>query len=282
MPSIRAISVLVHPVAGMTVSRSSSPGCAMPPSEPILEARDVSVFFGGVRALDRLSFAVQPGEVFGIIGPNGAGKTTLLNTVSAVYRPRTGAVYVDGTPVTGLPPHRLAKLGVARTFQIVQPFAHMTVRENVLVGAMFGTGVKQDAHGAAEAALRRTGLLAKHSFLPPQLTLAERKRLEVARALAMRPRILLLDEVMAGLNHTEIERAIDLVRQLQADGLTIIVIEHVMRAVLALCSRLMVLNFGAKLAEGPAAEIVADPAVVEAYLGSRFARMQAPVLSPVP
>ena len=242
---------------------------------PILEARDVSVQFGGVRALDRLSFSVQPGEVFGVIGPNGAGKTTLLNTISAVCRPRTGAVHIDGVAVTGMAPHQLARLGVARTFQIVQPFARMSVRENVLVGAMFGSATRHDAHDAAEAALRRTGLLAKAGFMPPQLTLAERKRLEVARALAMRPRILLLDEVMAGLNHTEIERVIELVRQLQADGLTIIVIEHVMRAVLALCGRLMVLNFGAKLAEGPAATVVADPHVVEAYLGSRFTRMQA-------
>ena len=179
------------------------------------------------------------------------------------------------SPITGLPPHKLAKRGIARTFQIVQPFARMTVRENVLVGAMFGTAVRHDAQDAAESALARTGLLHKAAFLPPQLTLAERKRLEVARALAMRPRILLLDEVMAGLNHTEIERVIELVRQLQADGLTIIIVEHVMRAVLALCDRLMVLNFGAMLAEGPAAEIVANPAVVEAYLGSRFARMHA-------
>ncbi len=246
----------------------------MPPDHPILEARDVSVWFGGVRALDRVSFAVRRGEVFGVIGPNGAGKTTLLNTISAVYRPRSGTVTLDGTPITGLPPHRLARLGIARTFQIVQPFAHMTVHENVLVGALFGTDLRHDAHKAADDALRRTGLEAKADFLPPQLTLAERKRLEVARALAMRPRILLLDEVMAGLNHTEVERSIELFRTLQSDGLTIVVIEHVMRAILALCDRLMVLDFGAKLAEGPAAEVTANPAVVAAYLGTRFAQAQ--------
>ena len=219
------------------------------PEAPLLEARGVSVAFGGVRALDDVSFAVRRGEIFGVIGPNGAGKTTLLNTISAVYRPRSGAILVDGVDVTGVAPHRLARMGVARTFQIVQPFARMTVRENVLVGAMFGDR-GQDAAAAAEGALVRTGLMGKASFMPPQLTLAERKRLEVARALAMRPRILLLDEVMAGLNHTEVERSIELFRALQADGLTIVIIEHVMRAVLALCDRLMVLNFGAKLAEG--------------------------------
>lgn len=243
------------------------------PGTPMLEARAISVWFGGVRALDRVSFAVRPGEIFGVIGPNGAGKTTLLNTISAVCRPRSGNVLVDGVPVVGMRPHRLAQLGVARTFQIVQPFARMTVRENVQVGAMFGNALRADVAAAVAMALDRTGLTAKSGFMPMQLTLAERKRLEVARALAMRPRLLLLDEVMAGLNHTEVEHSIALFRRLQADGLTLIVIEHVMRAVIALCDRLMVLNFGAMLAEGVAADVLANPDVITAYLGSRFARV---------
>ena len=239
----------------------------------MLEVRDVTVTFGGVKALDRVSFTVPPGACFGVIGPNGAGKTTLLNTISAVCRPRLGAILIDGKNVIGLKPYRLARLGVARTFQIVQPFARMTVRENVQVGALFGQ-VRGGAD-AVEEALQRTGLAEKADFLPPHLTLAERKRLEVARALASRPRLLLLDEVMAGLNHTEIERVVELIQALHREGLTVVVIEHVMKAVLALCDRLMVLNFGAKLAEGTAAAVVNDPAVIEAYLGQRFARAHA-------
>ena len=241
---------------------------------PLLEARGLCVRFGGVRALDGVSFGVQAGEIFGVIGPNGAGKTTLMNTISGVYAPSGGTVEFDGHRIAGQRPHRLARLGVARTFQIVQPFRRMTVRENVRVGAMFGAAGRADVAAEVDSALDRTGLLAKAAFLPPQLTLAERKRLEVARALAMRPRILLLDEVMAGLNHAEVDRSIALIHQLRADGITVVMIEHIMKAVQALCDRVMVLHFGAKLAEGPTGPVLADGAVVEAYLGSRFARLQ--------
>ena len=242
---------------------------------PLLEVRAVSVRFGGVHALDQVSFAVEPGEIFGVIGPNGAGKTTLMNTISAVYKPSAGSVLFDGEPIIGRRPHALARVGIARTFQIVQPFGRMTVRENVRVGAMFGAARKGDVVAEVENALHRTGLAAKADFLPPHLTLAERKRLEVARALAMRPRILLLDEVMAGLNHTEIERSIELIRQVRQDGITVVMIEHIMKAVQSLCDRVIVLHFGAKLAEGTTAAVLADPGVVAAYLGTRFARMQA-------
>ncbi len=241
---------------------------------PLLEARELSVRFGGVHALDRVSFAVEPGEIFGVIGPNGAGKTTLMNTISAVCRPSSGAVLFDGQSITGRRPHTLARLGVARTFQIVQPFGRMTVRENVRVGAMFGAARKAGLAAEVENALHRTGLESKAGFLPPQLTLAERKRLEVARALAMRPRILLLDEVMAGLNHTEVDRAIELIRQVRQDGITVVMIEHIMKAVQSLCDRVMVLHFGAKLPEGTTATVLADPGVITAYLGTRFARLQ--------
>jgi branched-chain amino acid transport system ATP-binding protein len=244
----------------------------------LLEARGLTIRFGGVLAIDDISFDVAPGEILGVIGPNGAGKTTLLNAISSVYKLDAGSLRFDGEDVTNMASHRLSRLGVARTFQIVQPFNHMTVRENVAVGAMYGHAQlrqRGDYLDAADQALTRTGLIAKADFMPPHLTLADRKRLEVARALAMQPRLLLLDEVMAGLNHTEIERTIELVREIAATGITVIVIEHVMKAVLALCDRAMVLNFGRKLTEGLPRDVVNEPAVVEAYLGSRFAKSQA-------
>ena len=244
----------------------------------LLEGRELTIRFGGVLALDAVSFDVAAGQIFGVIGPNGAGKTTLLNAISSVYRLDGGSLRFADQDVTNLPSHRLSRLGVARTFQIVQPFNHMTVRENVAVGAMYGHAqLRQRGEylDASNEALERVGLLAKAHFLPPHLTLSDRKRLEVARALAMRPRLLLLDEVMAGLNLTEIERMIELVREINAGGMTVIVIEHVMKAVLALCHRAMVLNFGRKLTEGAPPDVVNEPAVIEAYLGTRFAKTRA-------
>jgi branched-chain amino acid transport system ATP-binding protein len=252
----------------------------------LLAADAIGISFGGVKALTEVSFEVAEGEVVGLIGPNGAGKTTLLNVISGLYRPSHGRLAYGAADITGMKPHRIAKLGVARTFQIVQPFQHLSVRDNVAIGALFAgerPPSRQEALGRAEAALARVGLAAKADRRPRQLTLSERKRLEFARALAMAPRLLLLDEVMAGLNHTEIDGIIALIHEINAAGMTIIVVEHVMKAIMAVCHRIVVLQFGRKIADAAPDRVVDDPQVISAYLGHRFAerhRRQADARSP--
>ena len=242
----------------------------------LLAVRDLGKRFGGVSALAGVSFTVEEGDLLGIIGPNGAGKTTLLNCISGLARPEGGEVRWDGRPITGLPPHRIARLGIGRTFQIVRPFASMTVRENTAMGALFGQPQGRLQPGVAlrqaDAVLELVGLAGKRLFPVARLTVPDRKRLEVARALAMRPRLLLLDEVMAGLNHVEVEQALEMVRQVHASGVTIVLIEHVMRVIVGVCRRALVLNFGRPLVEGPPAEVLRDRRVIEAYLGERYAR----------
>jgi branched-chain amino acid transport system ATP-binding protein len=241
-----------------------------------LAVQGVSKRFGGVAALSDVSFGVEPGEVFGIIGPNGAGKTTLLNCISGLYRLDAGEIRWDDHPITGLPAHRIARLGIGRTFQIVRPFGSMTVRENAATGALFGQpqGRLQPraALAYADGVLELVGLADKRTYAVRQLTVPDRKRLEVARALAMRPRLLLLDEVMAGLNPVEIEQALDLVRRVNRQGVTIILIEHVMRVIVGVCTRALVLNFGRPLTEGDPKDVLRDRRVIEAYLGERYAR----------
>jgi branched-chain amino acid transport system ATP-binding protein len=242
----------------------------------LLSIHNLRKRFGGVAALDGVSFAVEPGDVLGIIGPNGAGKTTLLNCISGLFRPDQGEVRWEGRSITGLPPHRIARLGIGRTFQIVRPFHSMTVRQNTAMGALFGQpqGRLQPAAALAQAdeVLELVGLYARRHHLVPSLTVPDRKRLEVARALAMRPRLLLLDEVMAGLNHVEVDQALEMVRRVQSSGVTIVLIEHVMKVIVGVCKRALVLNFGRPLLEGPPAEVLRDKRVIEAYLGERYAR----------
>jgi len=233
----------------------------------------VSRRFGGVRALDDISFDMQVGEILGLMGANGAGKTTLFSIIAGNIPPSTGEIWFDEHRIDGLGPHRVSRLGVARTFQIVRPFANMTVLENVTVGALYGRGQTKSQPRAREQSMQildEVGLADRADVLASALTLAGRKRLEVARALATEPRLLLLDEVLAGLNATEARDALDLLRQLRKSrSLSIIVIEHVMKALMQLSERIIVLHDGSKVMEGIPAEVANDPRVIKAYLGEK-------------
>jgi branched-chain amino acid transport system ATP-binding protein len=238
----------------------------------LLEARRLSKRFGGVQAVSSLDLTVAPGELLGLIGPNGAGKTTVFNLLSGFAAPDAGDIRFDGHPIGGLPPHAICRLGLARTFQIVRPFPRMTVLENVRVGALARHPQAGQALGRAHAVVERVGLGARAHVAAGALTLAERKRLELARALATEPTLLLLDEVMAGLNPTEIETIIDLIRGIHASGVSMLIIEHNMRAVMALSHRIVALSFGEQIAEGPPSAVANHPKVIEAYLGDEYVR----------
>ncbi len=248
-------------------------------SEVILVTISVSKHFGGLAAVDRVDMTLHRGEVLGIIGPNGAGKTTFVNVITNLLPITSGRVYYKGKEITGWPAHRIARLGVARTFQVVKPFKRMTVRENATVGAMYGAGGRgrsaAQAIRKAEEVLEFVGLGDQMDKQADQLTLAGLKRLELAKALAMEPELLCLDEVMAGLNLRETEAAMDLVREINRRGVTLLIIEHVMKAIVGVCQRVMVLHYGQKLAEGTPQEVLNHPLVIEAYLGQKFARRQA-------
>jgi branched-chain amino acid transport system ATP-binding protein len=239
----------------------------------MLEVRDLSKAFGGLKAVDHASLDVRAGEIVGLIGPNGAGKTTLFAAIAGFHKPDGGRIVFEGRDITGLEPHKVCAAGMVRTFQITQPFARISVRENIMVGAYFRTADRRAAARQAETVAAQVGMADQLDQPGADLTVAGRKRLELARALATGPRLLLLDEVMAGLNPTEIAEIVEVIRTVRASGVTILLIEHVMQAVTSLAERVYVLNQGRMIAEGTPAAIAANPEVIEAYLGHGAAKV---------
>jgi branched-chain amino acid transport system ATP-binding protein len=236
----------------------------------VLTLESVTKRFGGLTAVRAVSLEVRRGDLLGIIGPNGAGKTTLFNVIAGYYRPEEGRIVFEGREVTGLPAHAISRLGLTRTFQIVKPFGNLSVADNVMIGALTRRPRVRDARVEAERVIALCGLGPHAAARARALPIGLRKRLEVARALATRPRLLLLDEVMAGLNPSELTGIIDLVRRVHAEGLTLIVIEHVMAAMMRLAQRIVMLHHGEKIAEGTPQEIAHDRRVIDAYLGDEF------------
>lgn len=239
---------------------------------PILEGQGVTKYFGGLAAVSNVDFRVEQGEAFGLIGPNGAGKTTLFNLISAALTPKSGTIRFKGEDITGIKPHKICRMGMARTFQTVKVFPDLPVLQNVVLGAYFGNTREMSSSDVithASEILEFVGL-SKVAVTPAKdLTLANQKRLEVARALATNPELMLLDEMMAGLNATEVAQAMELVSRIREKGITIIMIEHVMKAIMNVCERIMVLHHGAKIAEGTPQEIANSETVIKVYLGDK-------------
>lgn len=237
----------------------------------LLELRQVWRTFGGLAAVGGVDLLVEAGEIVGLIGPNGAGKTTLFNLITGTFRPSRGSIVFEGSDVTSLPPHARCKLGIARTFQLVRPFSNLSVLDNVAVGSIYGripAGSRHAAEAAARQTLEMLGLLDRANMPARSLTLADRKRLELGRALATHPKLLLLDELLAGLNPSEVTLAMDLMRQIRNSGVTIVMVEHLVKALFGVSDRVAVLSAGEKICEGRPEAVAQDPGVIAAYLGT--------------
>ena len=238
----------------------------------LLKVENVSKAFGGILAINRVSFDLNQGEVLGLIGPNGAGKSTLFNLISGIFKPDTGKIRFNKRDITGIAPYKICQSGIARTFQLVKPFSRLTSLENVMVGRAYGSqparSIKQ-SRIESEEALVLTGLGDKQVRVAGMLSLMDRKRLEIARALATRPQLLLLDEMMAGLNPAELDDAIQLIKAIRDSGISLIVVEHVMKVIMGISDRVLVLNVGEKIADGTPQEVASNRQVIEAYLGEK-------------
>lgn len=237
----------------------------------MLDLKDLVKDFGGLRAVDSLNLSIEQGQILGLIGPNGAGKSTVFNCIAGVYPPTEGEIFFDGTRINNVKPWDLCRQGLARTFQIVKPFASKTVLYNVMVGSYVTTDKRSAAESKAVETLKALNLHEKKDVKAGNLTIADRKRLEIARALATDPKLLLLDEVMAGLRPTEVDEMVKIIKGLRDLGITIFIIEHIMRAIMALSDRVVVIHFGQKISEGPPKEVASDEKVIKAYLGEEYA-----------